>query len=51
MCKYFLDHNWIFNTRNHLHFMVYSLNSDSIVLEQVLESLRAQALIEKQKYQ
>ncbi len=31
-------------------YMVYSLNSDSIVLEQVLESLRAQALIEKQKY-
>ena len=32
-------------------YMVYSLNSDSVVLEQVLDSLRAQALIEKQKYQ
>ena len=32
-------------------YMVYSLNSDSIVLEQVLDSLRAQAIIEKQKYQ
>ncbi|MDA3869329.1 MAG: hypothetical protein PF589_05165 [Gammaproteobacteria bacterium] len=31
-------------------YMVYSLNSDSIVLEPVLESLRAQALIEKQKH-
>ena len=31
-------------------YMVYSLNSESLVLEQVLESLRAQALIEKQKY-
>lgn len=31
-------------------YMVYSLNSDSIVLEQVLDSLRAQAVIEQQKY-
>lgn len=31
-------------------YMVYSLNSDSIVLEQVLDSLREQAKIEKQKY-
>jgi len=32
-------------------YMVYSLNSDSIVLDQVLASLRAQAIIEQQKYQ
>jgi len=31
-------------------YMVYQLNSDSIVLEQVLDSLRAQADIEKQQY-
>lgn len=31
-------------------YMVYSLNSDSIVLEQVLDSLREQAMIEKHKY-
>jgi len=31
-------------------YMVYSLNSDSIVLEQVLESLRVQAIIEQEKY-
>ena len=30
-------------------YMVYSLNSDSIALEQVLDSLRAQAIIEQQK--
>lgn len=30
-------------------YMVYSRNSDSIVLEQVLESLRAQAAIEQEK--
>jgi hypothetical protein len=32
-------------------YMVYSLNSDSIALDQVLASLRAQAAIEQQKYQ
>jgi DNA-binding transcriptional LysR family regulator len=32
-------------------YMVYSLNSDSMVLEQVLDSLRAQAIIEQEKYQ
>ena len=32
-------------------YMVYSLNSDSIVLAQVLDSLREQAKIEKQKYE
>jgi DNA-binding transcriptional LysR family regulator len=31
-------------------YMVYQLNSDSIVLEQVLDSLREQADIEKQQY-
>ena len=31
-------------------YMVYQLNSDSTVLEQVLDSLRLQADIEKQKY-
>jgi DNA-binding transcriptional LysR family regulator len=31
-------------------YMVYSLNSDSIVLEQVLDSLRAQAVIEQQRH-
>jgi DNA-binding transcriptional LysR family regulator len=31
-------------------YMVYQLNSDSIVLEQVLDSLRKQADIEKQQY-
>ncbi len=31
-------------------YMVYSLNSESIVLQQVLDSLRKQATIEQQKY-
>jgi len=31
-------------------YMVYSLNSDSIVLDQVLDSLREQAAIEQKKY-
>jgi DNA-binding transcriptional LysR family regulator len=31
-------------------YMVYSMNSESIILEQILDSLRKQALIEQQKY-
>jgi DNA-binding transcriptional LysR family regulator len=31
-------------------YMVYPLNSDSAVLEQILDSLRVQAIIEQQKY-